>query len=112
MFNAAAIKDLQDEKALLVAGSEINRRALQLEFSKVQDSVLRAKETVKIGVGIYPLIMVVGSLLGFLFLRKKKFAMAPSLFGKIIAGWNIFQRIRGYLSANRADARRGEISTP
>ena len=34
------------------------------------------------------------------------------VFGKIIAGWNIFQRIRGYLSANRAGGSHGEISTP
>ena len=110
MFNAASIKKLQVEKELLIAGSEMNRRALQLECSMIEASILRAKETVQIGRGIYPIVMAVGSLVGFFFLKKKTLGAAPSLLGKLIGGWKIFQRLKPFWSAWRGGSSRGDVS--
>ena len=110
MFNTASIKKLQLEKEILIAESEVNRRALQLEFSMIQASILRAKEKVQIGRSIYPALMAVGSLLGFLFLKKKKFGSAPSLLAKVVGGWKIFQRLKPFWSSWRSRVSRREAS--
>jgi len=112
MFNAAAINNLQDEKALLVAESDINRLTLQADFSMLQASVAKAQQTVKIGVGIYPMVMAVGSVLGFLFLKKKKLSIPSSLVGKAIGAWGIFQRVKPFLAAIRGGSSREKISAP
>ena len=112
MFNAAAIKNLQDEKALLVAESDINRLTLQADFSMLQASVTKAQQTVKIGVGFYPVVMAVGSVLGFLFLKKKKLSLPSSLLGKVIGAWGIFQRVKPLLAAVRGGRSREKIATP
>ncbi len=102
MFETARVKELAARKRLLVAESEVNRRLLAVELSRLQPAVEQAEQAFSYGRVVSPLVLTVAAVAGGFLLTKGK--SLKGLTAKALVGWQLFKRLKPLWDRWRAGA--------
>ncbi len=111
MFNTTEIEELADRKRLLVAESELHRQTLVTEYARLQNSIVGMQAVVESGNSVYRIASSIASLVGGLFLERKK-ENGSGWLKTALFGWQMAARLKPFWTAFRRGQRTGSEGTP
>jgi hypothetical protein len=94
MFNAAEIEELAARKRLLAAESDLNRRALLTEVSRLRASAEKMQRVFRLGKTAYPVMLATAPLAGYFLASKTGPIM--KIVKSAVWGWQMLQRVKPF----------------
>ena len=106
------MKELEQRKRLLVAESDLNRQALQVELHHIRTSFTRVSGIVRSGRSLTRALLMAAPLATMLVSRRRgRQAQRNGLFKKMLAGYQMFRRFQPLWAAFKAGRKAGEATS-